>query len=51
LFITTILILVYEWFIARTALDISGLIAAVLVATNTGVVIAIGVATVSLAQG
>ena len=51
LFITTILILVYYWFIARTALDISGWIAAALVAADITIAIAIDFATVSLAKG
>ncbi len=51
LFFVTILILVYEWFVARTVLEVSGRIAAGLVATNIAIAIAIDLATVSLAMG
>ena len=51
LFFVTLLILVYIWFIARTALDVSGWIAALLVAADIGIAIAIDLATVSLANG
>lgn len=51
LFFVTLLILVYIWFIARTALEVSGWIAAFLVAADIGIAIAIDLATVSLAKG
>lgn len=51
LFFVTVLMLVYEWFVARTALDVSGRIAAALVAANTSIVVAIEIATVPLMMG
>lgn len=51
LFFATILILVYYWFIARTALEVSGWIAAGLVAADIGIAIAIDIATSPLARG
>ena len=50
LFFVTIVMLVYSWFVARTALEVSGRIAAGLVAFDITIAVAISLATVSLAM-
>ncbi|MHA1536445.1 MAG: hypothetical protein ACTSUD_02720 [Alphaproteobacteria bacterium] len=51
LFVVTIVIVYYYWFIARTALEVSGWVAAALVASDIGLAVAIDFATVSMARG